>query len=136
MLNEDDAIDLKMSLGTALTLQGYQLDKATEIFKNAADEANSNMMKGYIYNNLGIAHFFNFIEKSTQITSQKKPGDQGNLEIIGAILKHFEDAVHDLKLSVNYFENFKDKFAELDPNAGPSLKSKKTSEDVTIKLVK
>lgn len=50
-------------------------------------------MKGYIYNNLGMNNFFNFIEKSTQITDVKG----GGLEIIGKILVHFEKGIKDLK---------------------------------------
>jgi hypothetical protein len=46
-------------------------------------------MKGYVYNNLGISNFFNFIEKSTKITDA--PG--GGMEVIGEIMAHFEKGI-------------------------------------------
>lgn len=67
-------------------------------------------MKGFIYNNLGISNFYNFVEKSINVTDIKK----GGLDVIGEIMKHFEQGISDLKNSIQHFENFKERFSSLD----------------------
>ena len=39
------------------------------------------------------------------------------MEIIGEIMKHFEKGICDLKNSIQHFENFRERFADLDVNA-------------------
>lgn len=71
-------------------------------------------MKGYVYNNLGITNFYNFIEKSTKLTSQQPNSNEGTLDVVGEIMKHFEVGIYNLKESVQHFENFNAKYEALD----------------------
>jgi hypothetical protein len=65
------------------------LDEAEKLFTSTLEQTNNYQMKGYVYNNLGISNFFNFIEKSTKITDA--PG--GGMEVIGEIMAHFEKGI-------------------------------------------
>lgn len=85
-------------------------------------------MKGYIYNNLGIVHFFSFIEKSTLITDTQK--EQGGIEIIGKLVTHLEKGISNLKLSIQTFEQFDQKFDNL------ISESKDAEDEVTVGLIK
>jgi hypothetical protein len=79
---------------------------------------NQEMMKPFLLNNLGVTHFYQFIEKSTQITSQE-PGatEKGALDKIGDILGHFDKGMKNLKKSVCTFEEFETRFKELSRDA-------------------
>ena len=75
-------------------------------------------MKPFLLNNLGVTHFYQFIEKSAFITSQQ-PGttEKGALDKIGEILGHFEKGMKNLKRSVHSFEDFENRFKELSSDA-------------------
>lgn len=71
-------------------------------------------MKPFLLNNLGVTHFYQFIEKSTQITNQTSTSEKGAMDKIGEILAHFDKGIRNLKLSVKTFENFDSRFADLE----------------------
>ena len=74
-------------------------------------------MKPFVLNNLGVTHFYQFIEKSAFITNQQAGSEKGAMDKIGEILAHFEKGVRNLKYSVRAFENFDQRFAELEAAA-------------------
>ena len=86
-------------------------------------------MKGYIYNNLGIVHFFSFIEKSVEITDVQ----QGGLEKVGVVMAHLEKGIHNLKQSICHFEDFQTKFRQLDSNDPGTVE--KREEEVSLSLI-
>mmetsp|Transcript_42517 Transcript_42517/g.56104 ORF Transcript_42517/g.56104 Transcript_42517/m.56104 type:complete len:83 (+) Transcript_42517:237-485(+) len=65
--------------------------------------------KGFVLNNLGMWHFFNFIRMSTEL---KDPQGAG-MDAIQPIISNYESAVLNLKKSVRAFELFDLAFAEL-----------------------
>ena len=66
-----ELVDLKFSTATALSLQGSQLTEADSLYEAALAKIEpSATMKPFLLNNLGVNHFYQFIEKSTQVTSQ------------------------------------------------------------------
>ena len=65
--------------------------------------------KGFVLNNLGMWHFFNFIRMSTAL---KDPSGAG-MDAIQPIIENYEAAVLNLKKSVRAFELFELAFAEL-----------------------
>ncbi len=72
-LPSQDLSDLYFSLATALALQGSQLTEAESMFNLALNKLETDKtaqpMKPFLLNNLGVTHFYQFIEKSTQITN-------------------------------------------------------------------
>jgi hypothetical protein len=72
-LSPQDHSDLQFSLATALCMQGSSLNEAESLFDQALiklDSAKSQEMRPFLLNNLGVTHFYQFIEKSTLITNQ------------------------------------------------------------------
>ena len=73
-------------------------------------------MKGYIHNNLGINHFYQFVDKSTtmnnkegasEATKQSVEQIAGNsVDKIGEMIVHLDSAIRELKNSVRSFENY------------------------------
>ena len=117
-LPSQDLSDLYFSLATALALQGSQLTEAESMFNLALEKLEGNViaqpMKPFLLNNLGVTHFYQFIEKSTQITNQTSTSEKGAMDKIGEILAHFDKGVRNLKMSVRTFESFDSRFAELE----------------------
>jgi hypothetical protein len=68
-LPSQDLSDLLFSLATALSLQGSHLTDAESLFTQALTHLDSDKlsqpMKPFLLNNLGLTHFYQFIEKST-----------------------------------------------------------------------
>lgn len=60
------------------------------------------MYQGYIHNNLGMANFYNFVIKSSEITSPESAG----LDLLKPIIESFEESVFNLKKSIHAFEQF------------------------------
>jgi hypothetical protein len=56
-------------VATALALQGSHLTEAESMFNQALEKVDadkmSQPMKPFLLNNLGVTHFYQFIEKST-----------------------------------------------------------------------
>ena len=65
--------------------------------------------KGFVLNNLGMWHFYNFVRMST---AMKDPQSAG-LDAIQPIIDNYEAAVLNLKKSVRSFELFELAFADL-----------------------
>ena len=60
--------DLQFSLGTALSLKCEDLETAMNHYSQAVDLGGDNdQMMGIIRNNLGITHFFKFVQLSQEI---------------------------------------------------------------------
>ena len=137
-LPELDLVDLKFSTATALSLQGSQLNEAESLYETALEKLTGpnqkNHMKPFLLNNLGVTHFYQFIEKSTQITNQQAGSEKGALDKIGEILQHFDKGVRNLKTSVREFESFDDRFKDLEVNAAPNATDQ--SQDVSMERVK
>ena len=64
---------------------------------------------GFVLNNLGMWHFFNFIKMSTEL---KDPQGAG-MDAIQPVIDNYEAAVYNLKKSVRSFEMFDLAFEEL-----------------------
>jgi len=77
------------------------------------EESKDQTSKPFLLNNLGVTHFYQFIEKSTQITNQQAGSEKGAMDKIGEILAHFDKGVRLLKQSIRSFENFDGRFMEL-----------------------
>jgi hypothetical protein len=55
-------------------MQGSQLNEAESLFDSALanlENSKDQVMRPFLLNNLGVTHFYQFIEKSTQITNQQ-----------------------------------------------------------------
>jgi hypothetical protein len=87
-------------------------------------------MKPFLLNNLGVTHFYQFIEKSTQVTNQQANSEKGALDKIGEILAHFDKGVRTLKQSVRAFEGFDARFAELDAAETANSSQKEVSMEM------
>ena len=132
-LPSQDLSDLYFSLATALALQGSQLTEAESMFNLALEKLEGNViaqpMKPFLLNNLGVTHFYQFIEKSTQITNQTSTSEKGAMDKIGEILAHFDKGVRNLKMSVRTFESFDSRFAELET-------SEQKTQEVSLEKLK
>ena len=66
ILSSKDKCDLQFSLATSYVLEGSpeHLDPARELYREALTTYDNPMYHGYIYNNLGMANFYNFVMKS------------------------------------------------------------------------
>eukprot|EP00347_Sterkiella_histriomuscorum_P004387 403360655 len=154
VLNNSDLTDLKFSLATSYSLQGIELDSAEKLFTESLEIAPPEM-KGYIYNNHGINHFYQFVEKSQSIAQDKEMKDVGKpqmldelagkgLDKIQEMLRHMEGAIVNLKLSVRAIENFDTRFKDLEPihedtvaypeAHQPELKRSTSMEQISEKL--
>lgn len=67
------------------------------------------MYHGYIYNNLGMANFYNFVMKSQELSSPEAAG----IDAIKPIIESFEDSVYNLKKSIHAFEQFDQRFLSI-----------------------
>jgi len=110
-LPQRDLADLKFSLATSYALEGNpkQLETAQGIFHESLEIAPVEN-RGYIWNNLGMVHFYQFIAKSSEITDPQGAG----LDAIKPIVENFDAAVLALKKSVRAFEEYDTRFASLD----------------------
>jgi len=63
ILGAKDKCDLQFSLATSYVLEGTPelLDSARELYREALLTYNDPIYHGYIYNNLGMANFYNFV---------------------------------------------------------------------------
>lgn len=115
ILPEKDQTDLKFSLATSIILQGdpETLPTAKEILYEALQYEDP-LHQGYIYNNLGMAHWFDFVIRSSQITD---PENQ-LMETIQPLIDNFEDSVYYLKKSIHAFEQFDARFKPLTNDEG------------------
>jgi len=103
ILSPNDRTDLKFSLATSHALEGSldNLDTAVDMFKDSLSESEE-FNKGFIYNNLGMAHFHRFVMLSKEIGDPTKAG----LDAVKPVIENFEESLHQLRLSVNQFEMF------------------------------
>ena len=129
-LDEKDIVDLKFSLSTAYLLEGSPelLEPAKDLMKETL-ACNDPLQRGYIHNNLGMTHFYDFAIRSSQITDPQ----QHVLEEMKPIIENFEDGIINLKKSIHAFEMFEERFKPI-TEANPSLEGKE--EGVDLELVK
>ena len=66
-LGEKEKTDLKFNLGTSYILQGQDLPTGLELLKEAVDEYHF-AFQGFAHNNIGTAHFYEFIRLSSEIS--------------------------------------------------------------------
>ena len=127
ILPQGDQDDLKFSIATAYSLKGdlSNFEEAKRMFQ----ECSLSMPKeqtGFVQNNLGMLHFYNFIRMSTEM---KDPQGAG-MDAIQPIIENFEAAVLNLKKSVRSFELFEVAFADLQGQNQQQLESELTATDV------
>ena len=110
ILQEGDQDDLKFSIATSYALKGdlNHFDEAKTMFQECCESMPATQ-KGFVLNNLGMLHFFNFVRMSTDL---KDPQGAG-LDTIQPIIDNYEAAVLNLKKSVHAFELFDLAYAEL-----------------------
>ena len=110
ILPQTDQDDLKFSIATSFALKG-DLSTFNEV-KTMFTECEGSMPPeqiGFVQNNLGMWHFYNFIRKSSEL---KDPQGAG-MDAIQPIIDSYEAAVLNLKKSVRSFELFELAFADL-----------------------
>ena len=103
ILAKQDQNDLKFSLATSYALKGdlSTFDEVKAIFEDCVENMPPEQT-GFVLNNLGMWHFFNFIKQSSEL---KDPSGAG-LDAIQPIIDNYEEAVFNLKRSVRTFELF------------------------------
>lgn len=111
MLPAQSQQDLKFTVATAQSLKCYDLDGAIKLYESTLyleddDQetlaANPDLldMRAVIYNNLGITHFFNFME----LTSTVQGPDQLKSDQVQPIVNSMQNSIKSLKKSVLHFE--------------------------------
>lgn len=108
LLDQSDKCDLIFSLGTSYALQGGDNELALKHFKAALEEAPA-PARPFILNNMGITFFFEFFEKSREITDPQGAG----LDAIKPLIANFEDSLFYLKSSIREFEQFEALLTEM-----------------------
>ena len=131
ILPESDVADLKFSLGTAYALQGSDTRAARETFTDCLQTAPTHM-KAFILNNLGMTHFYSFVQQSSEITDPQGAG----LDAVKPIIENFNAAILNLKSSVRTFEQFDEKFKIIDQDTkeGESQQAKVEMSLIKSKL--
>ncbi|CDW76305.1 UNKNOWN [Stylonychia lemnae] len=121
ILPNHEVVDLKFSLGTSYCLQGTDLKQAQELLEESLAISGPEMT-GYIHNNLGINHFYQFVEKSSSIQNAQEinANPQGidkiaseKIEQITIMIKHLDTSISELKNSVRALENIDVRFKDL-----------------------
>lgn len=112
--------DLKFSIATAHSLKCDDLDNAIKLYDECLflrdeDQETINKypqlteMRGIISNNLGIAHFYKFIELSSTVNDPS----QISQEKVEPIVKNLNMALKNLKQSVLYMEEIENRLKHL-----------------------
>lgn len=115
ILDPKDKCDLQFSLATSYVLEGSPelLEPARDLYKECLQTYDDPMYHGYIHNNLGMANFYNFVIKSSELTSPESAG----IDALKPIIESFEESVYNLKMSIHAFEQFDTRFAPItNPN--------------------
>ena len=95
--------DLHFSVGTAMSLKCQDLEGAIDLYAKAVGSADDNdQMMGIIHNNLGITHFFKFVELSQEIQNPANISP----EKVQPVIENANLAISNLKKSVKHFERF------------------------------
>ena len=110
ILSNDDQCDLKFSIATSYCLKGdlSSFDEITGLFHECIENMKPEQV-GFVQNNLGMWHFYNFIRMSTELKDPRGAG----MDAIQPVLNNYEKAVLNLKKSVRSFELFDLEFADL-----------------------
>jgi len=98
-------------LATSYVLEGSPelLDPARELFKECLTTHDDYLLHGYIHNNLGMANFYNFVIRSSELSSP----ENASIEKLKPIIESFEEAIFNLKKSIHSFEQFSTRFAPI-----------------------
>lgn len=102
--------DLKFSLATSYALKGdlRHFDTAKQMFTECLWTM-PDAQKGFVENNLGMWHFFNFVRMSSEL---KDPQGAG-ADAIQPVIDNFEATIKHLKSSIRSFEMFDSVFENL-----------------------
>ena len=102
-----DLCDLKFSIATSYVLEGSpeHLDKAKSLYKDSLRD-NEPFFQGFVYNNLGMTNFYDFVIRSTELGNPESAG----IEALQPIIECFEESIFNLKKSIHLFEDFSKRF--------------------------
>lgn len=121
-----DQNDLKFSIATSHALKGdlQDFDAVKTMFHECAESMEPAQL-GFVLNNLGMWHLFNFIKLSTEL---KDPQGAG-MDAIQPVIDNYEAAVFNLKKSVRSFELFELVFEDLKGRDAQALEAEVAKAD-------
>lgn len=135
LLAEPFVQDLKFTLATAQSMKAEDLDTAITLYQESLYSGEKltqypqlNDLRGIVYNNLGITHFYKFIELSNAVDSS----DPTRLspELVKPIVENMNSGINYLKNSVRELEKIEARIKALE-----DASSEVTLQDLETKML-
>lgn len=119
ILTPEDLGDLYFSAATSLILSGdsERYDRAHKILDHCVEGTALEQNRGYIYNNIGMLHFYKCVQQTQELGAPQNVGASA----MKPVFDNYFNAVKNLKKSVCAFEDFEGRFGNLeaDPSSMP-----------------